>query len=309
MSTPATRGKAFEFATIREIVNTLGASPFSNHTVNFINDGGQTSFNSLSIQEQNKMNQAAHALVQQLLILEPWIEDHRLEVEYVVTVSGTPDVVDVYLHVCNRKVGISLKSNHDAARHSRVSPRIDVAQAWLGLDTNQEYMQSIQRIFTDFLAYCENNNITLYRELTANQKDELLYSPVTCAFETLLQESLVNNQQSLPALSNMISYLIGNNDFYKASANFNRGQLTLMAFDLRNTLSPNQVLTLPTQCLNISRPTRNNNMHNYINIECNNSWEIEMRIHNASSRIENSLKWDVKLKSIPQNIWTNTIQF
>ena len=36
---------------------------------------------------------------------------------------------------------------------------------------------------------------------------------------------------------------------------------------------------------------------------CDEGWTISMRIHNASSRIEPSLKFDVQLVSLPSSIY------
>jgi len=42
--------------------------------------------------------------------------------------------------------------------------------------------------------------------------------------------------------------------------------------------------------------------HNTVALYCNNGWEISMRIHNASSRVEPSLKFDVQLMTYPKEI-------
>ena len=308
MATQATRGAAFEYSVIIKAVEILNTQHHNQITTDFTQGDGLKKFNSLSKNEQNKMSNAASKLIRRLYTLEPWLKNNNnLTVEHVKTVSGTYDVVDVYLHSGENKVGISCKSNHDASRHSRVSPSIDVANIWLGLDTNYEYMDNINNIFADFRDYCKKNNIELYSQLTAKQKDDILYSPITQAFENLLKQSIENNPE---ALRHMIYYLIGNTDFYKAIANFKNKILTIKSFNLRGDLNTGEILPLPTECLKIARPMGSQSKsHNYIQINCDNNWCIKMRIHNARSKIENSLKWDVQLESIPSNIFIDDIPF
>ena len=41
---------------------------------------------------------------------------------------------------------------------------------------------------------------------------------------------------------------------------------------------------------------------NKVTIVCDEGWTLTMRIHNASSKIEPSLKFDVQLISVPNSI-------
>ena len=45
---------------------------------------------------------------------------------------------------------------------------------------------------------------------------------------------------------------------------------------------------------------------NTIEVVCDEGWQISMRIHNASSRVEPSLKFDVQLVSFPSSLYTQT---
>ena len=40
-----------------------------------------------------------------------------------------------------------------------------------------------------------------------------------------------------------------------------------------------------------------------IEVVCDEGWQISMRIHNASSRVEPSLKFDVQLISFPSSVY------
>ena len=41
----------------------------------------------------------------------------------------------------------------------------------------------------------------------------------------------------------------------------------------------------------------------------NKGWSISMRLHNASSRIETSLKFDIQLQSKPENIFYLNVEW
>ncbi len=42
-------------------------------------------------------------------------------------------------------------------------------------------------------------------------------------------------------------------------------------------------------------------------VELNNNWTLSFRIHNASSRIESSLKFDINLLKAPNSLFTNKL--
>jgi len=42
-------------------------------------------------------------------------------------------------------------------------------------------------------------------------------------------------------------------------------------------------------------------------VQFDEDWEMSFRIHNASSRIEPSLKFDIQLLTMPHSLFTNTL--
>ena len=60
------------------------------------------------------------------------------------------------------------------------------------------------------------------------------------------------------------------------------------------------ILKMPTQFYHIGfKP----NSDNTVEVVCDEGWQISMRIHNASSRVEPSLKFDVQLISFPSSVY------
>lgn len=49
----------------------------------------------------------------------------------------------------------------------------------------------------------------------------------------------------------------------------------------------------------------NPNSNNTVTIVCDNGWTVSLRIHNASSKVEPSLKFDVNLKGVPQDLFSH----
>lgn len=109
-----------------------------------------------------------------------------------------------------------------------------------------------------------------------------------------------------------MKYLLGNNDFYKVIT-INRQKTTkVQAFSLYGTLNRKAgtiqpqiklpTLHLPSRFYDISfKP----NSKNTILVAADGGWEISMRIHNASSKVEPSLKFDVQLVGIPPSLYTH----
>ena len=108
----------------------------------------------------------------------------------------------------------------------------------------------------------------------------------------------------------MIRYLIGRYDFYKVITNdsgrFTRVEIVNIAGTL-NRPSKNRkpevkvpLLKMPTEFYHIGFKE---NSTNTIIVVCDNGWNVSMRLHNASSKVEPSLKFDVNLIALPNSVY------
>ena len=61
------------------------------------------------------------------------------------------------------------------------------------------------------------------------------------------------------------------------------------------------MLKMPSQFYHIDFKEGSNNT---IEVVCDEGWQISMRLHNASSKVEPSLKFDVNLISLPSSAYT-----
>ena len=221
-------------------------------------------------------------------------------------ISG--DVRDV---ICLRasdgwEIGLSCKHNHDAVKHSRLSSKIDFGKEWFGKACSQEYFHEIQKVFEPLAQIrVSSNHAALWSDLP--NKEEECYAPVLHAFMSELRRLDKEYPGEIPAA--LIRYLMGKKDFYKVimneagkyteidSVNMN-GSLSRSVGNIR-PLVPAPLMTLPKKFYEIGYKEGSKNT---IVVICDNGWNVSMRIHNASSKVEPSLKFDVRLIAMPSSI-------
>ncbi|MGP1515463.1 MAG: HaeIII family restriction endonuclease [Bacteroidales bacterium] len=197
------------------------------------------------------------------------------------------------------EIGISVKHNHAALKHSRLSKQLDFGKVWLNKNCSKEYFDSISPIFDLLLGY-KNKNLK-WSDLSS--KEDEIYIPILNAFKKELLK--INDNQNITA--QLIKYLIGSNgkDYYKLISNRDNST-TIIPFNLFGTLNqatatkePNikiPKIKLPTKILDFDFKDSSKTT---IILTLNNSWVISFRIHNASTYIETSLKFDIQLKGMP----------
>ena len=118
-------------------------------------------------------------------------------------------------------------------------------------------------------------------------------------------------QASNNVTSKLVEYLIGSTgrDYYKL-IHHNNHTTTVMPFNLYGTLnlSSNSQKTridvppieLPDRIIELAFKEGSKTS---IVLTMNKGWSISMRLHNASSRVEMSLKFDIQLQSKPEDIF------
>ena len=149
-------------------------------------------------------------------------------------------------------------------------------------------------------------NPALWNEVEG--KAEKYYIPVLKAFMEELSKINAENE-NIP--EKMIRYLLGRYDFYKVITDDRNKTTRVEAINIAGTLNQSSgsvksiakipVLKMPTQFYHIGFKPGSDNT---IEVVCDEGWQISMRIHSASSRIEPSLKFDVNLISLPSSVHT-----
>lgn len=117
------------------------------------------------------------------------------------------------------------------------------------------------------------------------------------------------NDDSIP--SRMVEYLLGEFDFYKVVGIDNKRITQIQTFNLHGTLNQSSKKEMPKMRIPIaSLPSRIVSLEfkpdstNTIELYMDGGWQFSFRIHNASTKVEPSLKFDVQILGIPTAIMT-----
>jgi hypothetical protein len=205
------------------------------------------------------------------------------------------------------EIGISAKNNHRAVKHSRLSNDINFGEKWLGVSCSENYFSEIKPIF-DELAKLRTASKATQKWSTLGDYHTSVYVPILDAFKKELLR--LDNENPGIVAQRLVEYLIGNQDFYKVIKGKNK--VEIQAYNLHGTLSlpfesvkPKlklQKLKLPNRLIEI---VYQDNSQTTLLVSLTEGWQISFRIHNASSRIEPSLKFDINLMSSPHTLFVN----
>ena len=126
-----------------------------------------------------------------------------------------------------------------------------------------------------------------------------------------MREGLDKENSEIVA-ENLIKYLIGNQDFYKVIKGKNK--VEIQAYNLHGTLNlPFESIKPKAKIQRLKLPNRlievvyQDNSKTTLLVTLSEGWQISFRIHNASSRIEPSLKFDINLVSAPHTLFSNQL--
>lgn len=309
MPSQEVNGKAFEYACIKSLYEKLSTQTEVQvlEDVNFYNT--KSAFEQLSEEEQKDNIAAAFRGIEIITPLEPNLEHPDVKEPLILSIQPDKkgqegDVRDV-LCVRNEKgwnIGFSCKNNHDAVKHSRLSRTIDFGKDWLGYPVSKNYKIMINPLF-DKLDELKNKKV---RWDEVDNKNEYFYTPLLKAFLSEL-EALNLSHPDVP--EKLLNYLLGRNDFYKIIKHTDDRITEVKAFNIYGTLGLSTKvqkemckisrLKMPTEILKMDFKK---NSSTTIQIVCDNGWALSLRIHNASKWVEPSLKFDIQLIGVPNNM-------
>lgn len=269
---------------------------------------------------KDSLDAAARASVRIIKRLEPQLceanGNEPLYLSLQVDAAGIKgDVRDV---ICLRKqnnwqIGLSCKHNHHAVKHSRLSDKIDFGKEWLGIPCSQEYFDKVVPLFRKLREVRDRSKAIKSPALWSDveNKAEKYYIPVLNAFMEELKRIDSISEENIP--EKLIKYLLGRYDFYKVITDDTNRTTRVEAINIEGKLNQKSgdlksitnilLLKMPSQFYHIGFKQGSNNT---IEVVCDEGWQISMRIHSASSKIEPSLKFDVNLISLPSTVHTQT---
>lgn len=306
-------GKAFEYAVIIALQDAVSDFSHVDLQENRILAVARDKYSLLSDEERVQYSAAADVGVKMLIGREPKIETGQLANSKLQLYLQTDqmgqggDVRDIVIRREDEdwEVGISAKHNHKAVKSSRLGRQLDFGKSWLQEPCSAAYLSKVAEVF-------DGVSSRVGRETWKSLGDEKygIYEAILKEFKEELWSIFKRLGKVVP--ERLIRYLVGNCDFHKIMKI--RDKTQLQPFNLNGSLGQrskvrratpeSEILPLPTKIYDIhfkddSRTT--------LHLACDAGWQISFRIHNASTLVEPSLKFDITLIGHPPQLVTQEL--
>jgi len=311
-----TTGKAFEYALLSQFEEKLKDKTNIEVIKNSSFEIAKGCFENTTETEQADYLLSSSFAVNFMMDIEPRLsndvgKDDILQLEILSDNFGKEgDVRDVLAIRLLQKweIGVSAKNNHKAVKHSRLSSNIDFGEKWLGIKVSKEYFDIVTPIFKNLEKIRKESNATKKWSEIGDYHSSV-YVPVLNAF---VKELKAIYEKDNNIASKLVSYLIGNKDFYKVIKSKN--SVEIQAYNMNGTLNlpfkdiepkyKTPKVPLPTKIISVELKDNNDTT---VIVTMDNDWTLSFRIHNASSRVESSLKFDINLLKSPKKLFKNTL--
>lgn len=170
-----TNGKAYEYAcvlSIKEIVSKYrNVKIIENSSMSIARER----YNTISDNEKKTMLKSAMAGINAILTMEPRIiEDGSDDLEISLQsddagIAGDVRDVLVIRKSIDWEIGISVKHNHYALKHSRLSMDLDFGKKWFNIPCSSEYFEEIKPYFQELKELKQQN--VMWRDIEIKIKD------------------------------------------------------------------------------------------------------------------------------------------
>ncbi|MDU5530286.1 MAG: HaeIII family restriction endonuclease [Escherichia coli] len=303
------QGRAYEFAYLNTLHEEISKYRVSKIEKNSSYKAAEKAWNTLEKPEKDMYTASALAGTNAILELEPLILDHgddELELKIQTDDKGKDgDVRDILIirKGIEWEIGLSVKHNHFAVKHSRLSKKLDFGENWYGIKCSDKYWEDIKPIFD----YLENEKAkgSKWRDLPSKADD--IYLPLLNAFKNEIDRQNNAHGKDIPKL--MVEYLLGKFDFYKVVGIDSKQMTQVQSYNLRGDLNKEgitrkrsiklPIASLPTRIVSLEfRPRSKSTLELYLD----RGWQFSFRIHNASTKVEPSLKFDIQIIGMPTTI-------
>ena len=304
------QGRAYEFICLLSLEKAIKDIRPVKVELNSSYYAAERAWNTLTAQEQQTYKISAEAAIPKIFELEPRIlEDGGDLLELLIQQDQhgqEGDVRDILIIRRNItwEIGLSIKHNHFAVKHSRLSRTIDFGKEWFGVPCSQTYWDTITPIFN----YLQQEKVkgTYFRDLPDKEND--VYVPIVRAFIDEVNRQY-KEHDDIPA--KMVEYLMGKYDFYKLISIDNSRITRIQTYNVHGTLNQSSqkeqptievpIATLPTRIVALGFvPRKKNTAELYMD----GGWQFTFRIHNAEDICSPSLKFDIQIIGMPTAIFT-----
>jgi hypothetical protein len=210
------------------------------------------------------------------------------------------DVRDIIItnNKLNEEIGISAKNRHWAVKHSRLSEQIDFGYDWFGIHCSDNYSHQVTPIFRELRS--RQHRGEKWQDI--DDKKQRYYMPILQAFHTEMDTLFKKCPHDVA--KGLVKYLLGKVDFYKVIKE--NGEVTITSFNIDGTLKWGSKIPLPASITNICQKP---NSETTLNFTFDQGWQISFRIHNASTYVEPSLKFDINIIGQPAAMTHHVINY
>ena len=302
------QGRAYEFICLLSLNDAIKVFRPSQIIKNSSYVAAEKAWNTLDASEQKLYTLSAKSTIATIFAMEPNIVEVCNDILSVyIQTDQHGEEADVRDIIIERKdirweIGLSIKHNHMAVKHSRIAKNLDFGSKWYGIPCSQTYWNDVKSTF-NFLEI-EKSKGAFFRDLEA--KENQVYIPLLNAFVKEISNQVAKNKQ-VPR--NMVEYLLSKYDFYKVISIDRQRLTTVQAFNMYGTLNqPSRaqqptikvpVINLPSTLLYIGLKPKSKTT---VLMCFDNGWQFSFRIHNAKDVIETSLKFDIQIVGMPAEV-------
>ena len=260
-------GRAYEYicmTKLNEEINKVRYSEIEKNSSYYI---AKECWDCINLEMQESFKKSAITAVLAIFDLEPMIlEDGKDKLVLKLQKDSEGEIGDVRDIIIVRRdvkweIGLSIKHNHFAVKHSRLGKTLDFGEKWFGVKCSEQYWKDIEPIFSYLNA--EKTLKTKWSDLPDKEND--VYVPLLKAFIDEINRNYKNHSE-LP--KKLVEYLLGEYDFYKIIS------------------------------IDDFKPQSSNTVELYLD----GGWQFSFRIHNASTIVETSLKFDIQIIGMPTTI-------
>lgn len=279
------QGRALEYAIVEEIIRNLPSN--------------QVTLSSRTLQDQQRDYSKYISLPENLITryqkgaicLLGWLEtefsisQHLIEIDRLPDKSSNQgDVTDIRISSNSFCINLSIKHNHQALKHQRPASTAQHCGYTKASLEDINFRKNYHQIIQNFMGLYREYN--LFRDLEQSAIFEFLYTPICL----LVSESISTLCQSALNANHLFTFLTGNTDFYKVILPAQQDCIKIQKF-----------IHIPPVESVLAASDRN-----YVYLEFSNGWDMALRLHTASSRIQPnpSLKFDTQPAkiSVPEQI-------
>lgn len=281
--TQSARGKAFEYALAKQI-SRVTDTPLDQQTT--------TSRAEQLYSSSSEIDQLDSAAREAALFLKAY--DRRMDDAISIRLQSDSagmagDVRDVIVQLPGSdSIGLSAKNNHTAIKHSRLSPTIDFGRSWADYPVSSRYWDAVCPTFKIMADMRDEGK--LFRDVP--NKEAMFYLPILTGFEDEFRRLCESFGKQF--IARVFQYLIGNYDFYKVIRT--KRYVAVQSFNMNGTLEWGQRWTIPKSVEQVRRKPGSTNT---LLVSFAGGWQISFRLHNASSKVEPSLKFDIQFVGLP----------